>query len=57
VHLPHDLERQLDQALTLLARSEGFEIGSHVVDAVGVCQACAGASRATRPANPPSRDR
>ena len=57
VHLPHELERQLDQALALLARSEGFEIVSHVVDAVGVCQACAGASGATRPANPPSRDR
>jgi Fe2+ or Zn2+ uptake regulation protein len=57
VHLPHDLERQLDQALTRLARAEGFAIDSHVLDAVGVCQACAGTSRATRPANPPLRDR
>jgi Fe2+ or Zn2+ uptake regulation protein len=57
VHLPHDLEHQLDRALGRLARDAGFEIESHVLDAVGVCRACATASPAARPANTPSRGR
>ena len=40
VHLPPELEGELDRALTGLARAEGFELSSHVLDAVGTCQAC-----------------
>ena len=47
VHLPHELERQLEQALTDLAGTEGFTLGSHVLDAVGVCRACSSARPAT----------
>jgi Fe2+ or Zn2+ uptake regulation protein len=57
VHLPHELETELDRVLDQLAATEGFEIGSHVLDAVGVCRACSRASRKTRPANEGSRDR
>ena len=57
VQLPHDLERRLDEALAQLAASEKFAVTSHVLDAVGVCEACAGAARGARPANDPSRDR
>jgi Fe2+ or Zn2+ uptake regulation protein len=57
VHLPHSLERQLDEALGQLAGAEGFTLSSHVLDAVGVCRACAEASRAARPATDPSGDR
>jgi Fur family transcriptional regulator, ferric uptake regulator len=53
VHLPHDLEHQLEQALTDLAGTEGFTLGSHVLDAVGVCRTCT----AARPATTPPRDR
>jgi len=55
VHLPPDLEKQLDGVLTDLAGAEGFVLSSHVLDAVGVCQECAGAP--TRPATSPRRDR
>src|SRR6202142_1246739 len=44
VQLPHDLERLLDEALAQLARREGFTVSSHELDAVGVCEACSGAS-------------
>lgn len=57
VQLPHDLERRLDEALSRLAETENFAVSSHVLDAVGTCQSCAGAARATRPAADPSRDR
>jgi Fur family transcriptional regulator, ferric uptake regulator len=63
VHLPHEVELQLDQALAGVARAEGFTLSFHVLDAVGVCQACAENSGAgagaegTRPASSPSRDR
>ena len=57
VQLPHDLELRLDEALTQLARSEGFTLSSHELDAVGVCQACSGGSNSTRPATTPSRNR
>lgn len=57
VHLPHELESELDQALTRLARKEGFTLTSHVLDAVGVCSSCAEASGTTRPATRGSRDR
>jgi len=54
VQLPHALEAELDRALTGLARVEGFELSSHVLDAVGTCRACSEASRATRPPAPAS---
>jgi Fe2+ or Zn2+ uptake regulation protein len=44
VQLPHDLERRLDEALTQLARREGFTLSSHELDAVGICEACSGGS-------------
>jgi Fur family transcriptional regulator, ferric uptake regulator len=56
VHLSPDLERRLERALDDIAAAEGFTLGSHVLDAVGVCEDCA-RSGATRPATPPSRDR
>src|SRR5436190_15073667 len=40
VHLPPELEGELDRALAGLAHAEGFELSSHVLDAVGTCQAC-----------------
>jgi Fe2+ or Zn2+ uptake regulation protein len=40
VHLPPEIEGELDRALTGLARAEGFQLSSHVLDAVGTCQAC-----------------
>jgi Fe2+ or Zn2+ uptake regulation protein len=40
VHLPPELEGELDRALTELARAEGFELTSHVLDAVGTCRVC-----------------
>jgi Fur family transcriptional regulator, ferric uptake regulator len=49
VHLPHELEAELDRALAGLARVEGFELTSHVLDAVGVCRACSETSRENRP--------
>ena len=54
VQLPADLERALERELGRLAGAEGFTLGSHVLDAVGVCQSCASA---TRPATAPARDR
>jgi Fe2+ or Zn2+ uptake regulation protein len=57
VHLPHSLERRLEEALGRLAGAEGFTLSSHVLDAVGVCRACTEADRATRPATDPSGDR
>ena len=61
VHLPHEIERQLDQALSRVAATEGFTLSFHVLDAVGVCEACAeaasGAPGAGRPATTPSSDR
>lgn len=57
VHLPHELESELDHALTRLARNEGFTLTSHVLDAVGVCSSCAATSGTTRPATGASRDR
>jgi len=57
VQLPHDLERRLDQALTDLARSQGFTLRSREVDAVGVCQTCSGGPNWARPATTPPRDR
>lgn len=51
VHLPRALESELDRALNRLARSEGFELTSHVLDAVGVCRTCSQAGHRTRPAN------
>ena len=44
VHLPHELEAELDRALEGLARVEGFALTSHVLDAVGTCRACSEAS-------------
>ena len=40
VHLPHELEAELDRTLAGLARAEGFELTSHVLDAVGTCRVC-----------------
>ena len=57
VQLPHDLEHELDAALGRLARSEGFVLASHVLDAVGVCNGCAQAGSGPRPATTPPRDR
>jgi Fe2+ or Zn2+ uptake regulation protein len=57
VHLPHDLEAELDRVLTGLAQAEAFTLSSHVLDAVGVCGDCARAGRGTRPATGGSRDR
>jgi Fe2+ or Zn2+ uptake regulation protein len=57
VELPHELEARLDEALSQLARSEGFVLRSHELDAVGVCQACSTGPDWTRPATPPPRDR
>lgn len=57
VHLPHELEAKLESVLVRVARAEGFELTSHVLDAVGVCRACSGAEKATRPAIGVSRDR
>jgi len=57
VQLPHDLERRLDEALAQLARSEGFTLRSHEVDAVGVCQTCSDGPDWARPATTPPRDR
>jgi Fe2+ or Zn2+ uptake regulation protein len=57
VQLPHDLERQLDEALTQLARSKGFAVRSHEVDAVGVCKTCSDSPNWARPAMTPPRDR
>jgi Fe2+ or Zn2+ uptake regulation protein len=47
VHLPRELEGELDRALGRVARAEGFELSSHVLDAVGTCRACSEAARAT----------
>jgi Fe2+ or Zn2+ uptake regulation protein len=57
VHLPPELEGELERVLSGLARSEGFELTSHVLDAVGTCRACSDASRTTRPPTKASRDR
>jgi Fur family ferric uptake transcriptional regulator len=57
VHLPHDLEVRLDEALTQLARNKGFTVSAHELDGVGVCQACSDGPDWTRPATTPSRDR
>ena len=57
VHLAPELERELDRALHLLARAEGFELSSHVLDAVGTCRACSEAAGNTRPATATSPDR
>ena len=57
VHLPPGLEAELDRVLTGLAGAEGFELSSHVLDAVGRCRACSEASRGTRSATKGPRDR
>jgi Fe2+ or Zn2+ uptake regulation protein len=57
VHLPRELEAELDRALTGLARVEGFELTSHVLDAVGTCRACSGPSQGTRAPATGSPDR
>jgi Fur family ferric uptake transcriptional regulator len=57
VHLPHDLELLLDEALSRIARTEGFTLSAHELDAVGVCQACSEAPSWTRPATTTPRDR
>jgi Fur family transcriptional regulator, ferric uptake regulator len=54
VHLPPELEHELEQALDRVAGAEGFVLRSHVLDAVGVCEDCAGGGR---PATPRSRGR
>jgi Fur family ferric uptake transcriptional regulator len=54
VQLPAHLEQALEAELSRLAGAEGFTLGSHVLDAVGVCSDC---STRTRPANSPPRDR
>jgi Fe2+ or Zn2+ uptake regulation protein len=46
VHLPSELEGELDRVLSRVARAEGFELSSHVLDAVGTCRACSEAARA-----------
>jgi Fe2+ or Zn2+ uptake regulation protein len=56
VHLPPELEGELERVLAGLARSEGFELTSHMLDAVGTCRACS-AARTTRPPTKASRDR
>ena len=50
VHLPHELEAELDRTLAGLARAEGFELTSHVLDAVGICKSCSETPRPTPPA-------
>ena len=57
VHLPHALERRLETALDEVAGREGFTLTAHVLDAVGVCRACAETSDPGRPATGPDRDR
>ena len=47
VHLPSQLEGELDRVLTRIARAEGFELSSHVLDAVGTCRACSEAAAGT----------
>jgi Fe2+ or Zn2+ uptake regulation protein len=49
VHLPPELEGELERVLAGLARSEGFELSSHVLDAVGTCRTCSETSRTARP--------
>jgi Fe2+ or Zn2+ uptake regulation protein len=55
VHLPSQLEGELDRVLTRIARAEGFELTSHVLDAVGTCSACSKAAGATRAPTKSSR--
>jgi Fur family transcriptional regulator, ferric uptake regulator len=50
VHLPGDLEGELDRVLSNLADAEGFELSSHVLDVVGTCRSCSEAARNPRPA-------
>jgi len=57
VHLPSDLEGDLDRVLSDLAHAEGFELSSHVLDVVGICRSCSEAARGTRPAMRGPRDR
>ncbi len=57
VHLPPDVERQVDRALNRLARAEGFRLDSHVLDALGICRGCADEPSGPRPAKDPARDR
>jgi len=57
VHLPSDLEGDLDRVLSDLAQAEGFELSSHVLDVVGTCRSCSEAARGTRPAMRGPRDR
>jgi Fe2+ or Zn2+ uptake regulation protein len=40
VRVPDDVEADLDRALGVLARREGFELLHHRLDLVGVCRAC-----------------
>jgi Fur family ferric uptake transcriptional regulator len=54
VQLPAHLEQALEAELSRLAGAEGFTLGSHVLDAVGVCSDC---SAPPRPATSPPRDR
>jgi len=41
IELPATLEAELQRALTRVARRQGFEVGSHRIDAVGRCAECA----------------
>lgn len=49
VQLPSELEGELDRVLSRLARAEGFELSSHVLDAVGTCRACSETASSERP--------
>src|SRR3954452_19619623 len=48
VQLPGELEGELDRVLSRLARDEGFQLTSHVLDAVGICRACSETAAAER---------